>query len=95
MLHAEIGNLLRGRETARGKKEPSGFGGKTMMDIKYGKWRIGREMKNRQGNEESITRVGNKNKVVKAEGTESLVRVRYGQTAVGAGKCRIDETRGI
>lgn len=54
-----------------------------------------REMESRPGNEESITRVGNKNKVVKAEGTESLVRVRYGQTAVGAGKCRIDETYGM
>lgn len=54
-----------------------------------------REMESRPRNEESITRVGNKNRVVKAKGTESLVRVRYGQTAVGAGKCRIDETRGI
>ena len=54
-----------------------------------------REMESWPRNEESITRVGNKNRVVKAKGTESLVRVRYGQTAVGAGKCRIDETRGI
>ena len=54
-----------------------------------------REMESRPGNEESITRVGNKNKVVKAKGTESLVRVRYGQTAVGTRKCRIDETYGM
>ena len=47
MLHAEIGNLLRGRETTRGNRKPGGFGGKIMMDIKCGKWRVGREMKNR------------------------------------------------
>ena len=38
-----------------------------------------REMESRPGNEESITRVGNKNRVVKAKGTESLVRVRMGK----------------
>lgn len=52
-----------------------------------------REMESRPGNEESITRVGNKNKVVKAEGTESLVRVRMSKRLWERESA--DETRGI
>ena len=52
-----------------------------------------REMESRPGNEESITRVGNKNRVVKAKGTESLVRVRMGKRLWERESA--DETRGI
>ena len=69
MLHAEIGNLLRAGNCAREK------GTKWFRRENYDGYLV-REMESRPGNEESITRVGNKNRVVKAEGTESLIRVR-------------------